>query len=56
MILKMGAESFLEISLSNYHSAQRNIPQERSIRYKIICLPFCPLFISCDVQRIQSVT
>jgi len=56
MILDMEAESFLELSLSNYQSAGRNNSQERFIRYKIICLPFCTLFISCDVRSIQSVT
>jgi len=49
MILNMEAESFLETSLSNYQSAQGHISQVRSLRYKIICLPFCPIFISCDV-------
>jgi len=56
MILDMGTESFLEIYLPNYQSAQRNFLQERFIRYKIICLPFCPLFVSFDVRGIQSVT
>jgi hypothetical protein len=56
MILNMEAESFLETSLPNYQSAQRNVSQVRFISYKIICLPFCPIFISCDVKSIQSVT
>ena len=51
MILDMGAEIFIEISLPNCQSAQHNNSQERFIR-----LPFCPLFISRDVRSIQSVS